>query len=806
MDYTPRVSHPNRKCDPNWNKEFNHVGKTGLRRRDGWEKVSGTAMFGRDFTFPGTLYARVLACPHANALIKSMDTSKAEVYPGVRRIVRYDDKDHPLIPVWVVPQQGRFEGEPMGVAVIAVSDEVAQDALRMIDIEWEVLPFVLECEDALKEGAPLCYNLRSMTSPSNPSSNRNTGPTGAQVGPVGNKLGDVQQGFEEADKIIEFTTYKAENHARVEPMSGSFVFKEDHLEAACPGQLPAKALAMNATGALNAYDHPIFHGGAFGHGYPISLMFGFLGGVLSKIMNGTPVKILMDTSQSNFYCMSNDAGFEKFKIGFKNDGTITAVQTDSHYNQTTYECGVTHMEENTRIPNLLTNYEGAWVNRPTAFCCRSEQRVAAAGLNLTFSHVAAELEMDPTELALKNDGVHGHGMEFIQNLKREQGFPDRDSLAECVAVAKQAIDFDNVWHKAGTKTLPDGRKHGLAFSWDHSWTDMTFDGAVLIVMSPGSGMTAYSMKAEISGQFPDHGLNAATSYCQLAAEEIGLNISDVYFKPNTEGHGIELQPPASASGMSVNGWAIIQACRQLKAQILHLAVNGPEMDIYPTYEVPNPVRYEPYFPGKQPEDLDIKDGYVFEKANPDNRAGVGDVCQNKSATTAYHAPLAAWGWYNAGNWGAEHPHRARMVRNAHFTEVAVDAETGDIEVLRVVNVNDVGKAITPESVKGQMYGGTIMGISRGKYEASIYDPNTGVKLNADLLQYMTSTIDDCGPIDTRIVETATGYGPYGLVGVAECCADILPSSIGPAVQNAIGVWIDDYPITPDKVLKALGKA
>ncbi len=104
---------------------------------------------------------------------------------------------------------------------------------------------------------------------------------------------------------------------------------------------------------------------------------------------------MSDTAQSNFYTMSNDAGRETFKIGFKNDGTITAVQSDPQYNQITYECGVTHMEENTCIPNLLTNYVGAWVNRPQSFCCRSEQRIAAAGISLTFGHVAAELGMDP---------------------------------------------------------------------------------------------------------------------------------------------------------------------------------------------------------------------------------------------------------------------------------------------------------------------------------------------------------------------------------------------------------------------------
>ncbi len=798
MDNSPRYTHPNRKCDPDYNKEFSVVGNTGYRRIDGWEKASGKAMFARDFSFPGTLYARILSCPYAHANIKSMDTSKAEAYPGVRKVVRYDDTGNFFLSMWVLPSKGLFEGEPMGVAIIADTDEIAQDALRLVEVEWEVLDFALECADSLKEGFPLVYNSRSMDPPSNSLSNRNTGPTGAQVAPIGNVQGDVQIGFEEADQIIEFTKYQAENHARVEPMTGNFVFKDDHLECACPGQLPPGMLAQVATGASNVYQYPVYNGGSFGHGYPIALLFGFMGGVLSQIMNGTPVKIMMDTAQSNFYTMSNDAGYETFKVGFKNDGTITAVESDPQYNGTTYECGVTHMVENTRIPNLLTNYEGAWVNRPQAFCCRSEQRVAAAGLNLTFSHVAAELGISPAEVALKNDGAMGHDMEYLSTLKKQQGFQDRDSLRECIEVAKKAIDFDNVWHEAGSKTLPDGRKHGIGFAWDHSWTDMTFGGQVLIVMSNG--------KAQIAGNHPDVGVNAASTYCQIVAEEIGLKYSDVYFKPNCEGHGIALSSPASASNTVNNGWALKQACKQLKAQIFELAINGTEHDIYPTYEMPNVPHYDPLFPGKSIEELDIKDGYVFEKADPNNKFSVAEVTTHEAGKTSFHAPLTAWGWYSSGNWGCDAPHRERMVRQAHFVEVAVDTETGDIEVLRVINANDVGKAISPESVNGQQYGGTIMGISRGKYEASVYDPSTGVKLNANLLDYKTSTIEDCGPIETHIIETALGYGPYGCVGVAESNADLMPTAIGPAVQNAIGVWIDDYPITPDKVLKALGKA
>ena len=138
-------------------------------------------------------------------------------------------------------------------------------------------------------------------------------------------------------------------------------------------------------------------------------------------------------------------------------------------------------------------------------------------------------------------------------------------------------------------------------------------------------------------------------------------------------------------------------------------------------------------------------------------------------------------------------------------EVEVDTETGEIEVTKVVNANDVGKAISPETVEGQQYGGTYMGVGRALTEEMVWDPQTGVLLNRNLLDYKYATILDCAFADTIIVETGLGHGPYGSVGVGEDIATMIPALLGPAVYNAIGIWIDDFPITPQKVLKALGK-
>ena len=124
----------------------------------------------------------------------------------------------------------------------------------------------------------------------------------------------------------------------------------------------------------------------------------------------------------------------------------------------------------------------------------------------------------------------------------------------------------------------------------------------------------------------------------------------------------------------------------------------------------------------------------------------------------------------------------------------------------MVNVNDVGKAINPASCEGQQYGGTYMGVGRARSEEVIYDPVTGVMLNGNLLDYKIATILDVGPVDTILVETGMGYGPYGVVGIGENIATVVPALLGPAIRNATGVWIDDYPITPARILEALDKA
>jgi len=222
--------------------------------------------------------------------------------------------------------------------------------------------------------------------------------------------------------------------------------------------------------------------------------------------------------------------------------------------------------------------------------------------------------------------------------------------------------------------------------------------------------------------------------------------------------------------------------------------------------------------------LDIKDSVIYEKANPSNRmtlakfigpsGGMGPLTPVKGEPLLaiqeglkypihLTPPLFEHAWQVQR--GAYLGVRVRLCRQAHFMEVEVDTETGEVFVTHVVNVNDVGKVINWESCEGQQYGGTYMAVGRGLTEEVVYDPNTGVMLNGNLLNYKFPTMLDVGPIDTFLVETGLGYGPYGVVGIGEDVATVVPALTAPAVFNAIGKWVDGFPITPGRVLRALDK-
>jgi len=807
-------SFDNKRADPYPLKEFESVGKRGVRRQDGYDKASGAAKYTIDVQLPGMLYGRFLTSPFPHAEIVSMDTSRAEKYPGVRAILRHDDPELPEgaslgghEPNYVapLPRVAHFQGEEVGAFVVADREEIAEEALKLIKVEWKQRPFVLDPQEALRPDAPVSRPEE------NPGGNLDV------RGVFVESHGDVEKGFAEADKIIEFKFTMGQNTwVGPERPCGVWWWNGDKAEVWVKQQRPhiAKRAISTWFGGIpmnKIHMHCLYQGASFGGWTQTAWNLGgmYCAAVMAR-RTGRPVKWVF-SRREDFYGGEMDTGIFYVKVGAKLDGTITAVEERGVVvNQNLPVFGIAkHFIENTRVPHVRGRTENVWVNKGPNVPTRCEQNINCYSVNLVTNRVAAELGLDPSEVALKNDGAEGHDIEWLNKRKAELGFPVRDSLRECIEKGKAAIEWDKKWHPPGTRRLPNGKMHGLGFTWTHEWDDSGGTGEVAIYIERNDGT------ATILGCRADGGQNAETTYCQIAADELGFKVEDVRFK-HQEDAGFYTMTPDTSTNLSVNGWAVRHAARLLKAKILEAAV-APR-------GVTQLGSYPPAFPGKRPEELDIKDGVIFEKANPSNRMTVAEFVGPSGAA----GPLASLVGEPilAQSEGLAHPERftppmfeyawqvqrgtylgvrLRFCRQAHFMEVEVDTETGQVDVVKVVTVNDVGKVINWDGCEGQAYGGAIMGIGRGCMEEVVHDPRTGIMLNGNLLNYKIPTILDYGSIESLMVETGMGYGPYGTVGIGEDVATVLPALIGPAIHNAIGVWVEGFPATPDKVLRALGK-
>jgi len=795
-------------ADTDLPSEYNVIGKRGLMPHGGVEKASGRGLFTRDVKLPGMLYAKFLLCPYAHARIISMDTSAAEALPGVAYVLKYDDPEVVGVPansvmgafgrttgppVYLLGDTGYWEGEGLGVCVAAVREEICDEALRLIDIEWEELPFVLDSEEALQPGAPLVVE---------------TADSNFMFGWQAPTLehGDIQAGFSEADEIIEFTgTHEYNSETGQEPCSSVARWNSDyHLEVWVHTQVPCywrgQIARMFGMPYNRVVTHNLYQGSQYG-GYnwrntsndampPLAV-------ILAK-RTGRPVKVLWGR-KGDFGGGSMDNMQIWWKVGFKNDGTITAVQAHGSF-ANSGQGPYMHILENTRIPNLSFNCPCAMVDKPPNGASRCEMQPDAFGLTIINNHVAGALGMDPSEVALKNDGCEGEDMHHLSAYKVLHGFPDRDSLAECIVAAKAAVNFDSKWHAPGARKLANGKYHGMGFCWTQEWNDPGINSACgLLLESDGT--------ISIHGQQSDTGLNNRASLAQCAAEVLGVSYDAVAFPDRAmEYCGWHQCPPAGSLAFTMAAWSIKRCAKKLKAMILEYVTQSRVIGAHCT-EVPA------FFPGKTPDELDIKGGAVFEKADPGNTFTLAAVAMTTSvggwvAFAGSSPALYAYHWMAApANPGPTYKHEF-LARQCYYVEVEVDPDTGLIETTNVVMVNDVGLVCNYESCEGQQYGGAYMGSARGLCEAYIWDPNTGVQLNSDLETYKLHTVKDI-PHDgfsCVLLETGLGFGPWGMLGIGEDIPTLMPFVYGDCLYNALGVWVEDYPITPERVLKALGKA
>jgi len=825
-------------------------GKRHLSRQDAHDRVTGQAVYTKDIYLPGMLHAKILTSPYAHSKIVRMDTSKAEALPGVRDILRYDDPNiardnvtgvyvSNAFNILTLPGIGDFYQHPMGVAVVADDEETCDRALRMIKIEWEEQPFILDMKESLKPDAP-----KIMTEV------RRLEPTAREPNTIVTRdvmIGDVEKGFAEADAVLEYTIKKAMNSpAGVEPLVCVAQWRGDFLDiwvhhnynfqtalssenspstafdrigrerpplpaspmsTAPKGEKPAAVETAPLPPGLETPAVPRDTGRdtmpPFTHWSKITLTFPYQGSlfggiswlaysycfirlavILAKRAAGRPVKLTYD--ESIFYCGGDDDGTYTCKVGAKKDGTITAY--DWHVvGATNGATEKTH--ESTAIPNVRGSQEWAFTNRNYVACWRHGAHCCVPH-NLMFDRVAAEFGLDPTEVALKNDGCEGHDWAWVTQYQKENGFPQRQSLKEVIELGRKAIDWNRKWHTPGTKRLPNGRMHGLGFTSINEWSYNLMGTPALPCLILRDGAVS------IVGARSDHGMDSDSGFRQCVAAEMGMKYEDTTIQERrSDNNTFIFSGPGGAFGTTATTPQLVLGARELKRKILQYAVT-PRMDRG---------QMTAFFPEKKPEDLDIRDSIVFEKANPGNQKPVREIASAFWIADPAISHPAAGSMAGTTSGGKPDTRTYAMPRQAHFIEVEVDTETGQVDVASIVCVNDVGHVFNIKGAEGQQYGGAIMGLSRSATEEKIWCPRTGVALNHDLIGYHFGTMNDYPTVQCILNESHLGYSTYGACGVGEDAGASMSGITAGAVYNAIGKWIYDYPITPDKVLKALGK-
>jgi xanthine dehydrogenase molybdenum-binding subunit len=759
--------------------DYKYIGKD-MPRFDALPKARGEAKYTRDMLLPGMLYAKFLASPYAHARIISIDTSKAEKLPRVKAILTYQSEETISgIPVPIkniktfqglpfLAQEANWEGEFVGAVVCAESPEICDEALKLIDVQWEELPFAVSVEDAKKD--PTRKKLETGWKRNLIISDFPNYKEDDQY--------DVERGFKEADVVVEGSCRLHQFfHAGAEPDSALAKWEGDEVTVWIRSVTQHAAVTSSAasyTRIAAALGIPaskinlifLYQGGSFGQNHLLSTQAARLvyAAILLAKKTGKPVKAIM--SRRDYYYGGEAEGVYNFKIGVKKDGTITAVKGEFLIGQGapggsgTLWAAADHVANWVRY-DLKCPYESHYLSYETntvpKWWTRSEQNQNARFLQAVIEYAAEAIKTDPAEVYLKN----------ARN-------PEPSARA-VIEEAKKRIGWDEKWHPPGTKILPNGKYHGIGFYFGHSWGNYTppYINAALRVTPDGA--------VTIIGCKPDSGVSAQTAYAQIVADEMGVRFEDIHFSPISETKcGYALQLDGGAASNHGNSWLMAKLAIKAKKKVLELA--APKL-------------------GVKPEDLDMKDSVIFVKADPSKKIMLKDL----ATTFTVEADVGGYDWSEENVYGIFTPFHCYQ---AVFAEVEVDPDTGQVDLMRMVTAYDIGKTLRRASALGQIYGQACMAIWRAIQQSDlIHDPLTGVRLNADLLNTHVSTCLDCENInleDIALMEVGHSDGAYGNTGVGEMNIAQVCALIS-AVHNAIGKWVDP-PITPDKVLKALGKA
>ena len=740
------------------NTSYKVVGTRPIRH-DGADKVTGRAKYGVDVQMTGLLYGQVLRSPHAHARIKSIDTSKALAYPGVKAVLT--GKDMPLAQRTEPDRNKRFASDNLmaqakalykGHAVAAVaasSQHVADIATDLIEIEYDVLSPLIDVRAAMESGAILLHDELTTTElgeKTDVSSNIATH--------IRHEVGDVKEGFAAADLVVEREFKTATVHqGYIEPHNATALWNVD-------GQVTIWTSTQGAFTAREALatvlDLPVSQikvvpmeiGGGFGGKIPIYLE---PMAALLSLKTGQPVKLIMPRSDIFQSTGPTSGTYIKVKMGATKEGKITAAEAYLAYEAGAFpgsmvSAGAQCIFAPYKVDNALVDGYDVVVNKPKTAAYRAPAAPNAAfAAEQVVDEICSKLGIDAVEFRLINGSEEG--------TRRVDGpiFPKVGNI-ECLEAAK-----DTEHYKSSLSGPNQGR--GVASGF---WFNIGLQSSCSIGVNADGTITLVEGSTDIGG--------TRTSIAMQAAEVLGIPAEDVHPSVgDTDSVGYTFLTGGSRTTFAT-GWASYEAAQEIKSKMIDRAAKIWEVEA---------------------EDVDLADGSFLHKSDTDLKMTFKELSSRLNNTGG---PISSQ--------VSVDPRGAGGAFSTHIVDVEVDPETGKVDILRYTAVQDAGKAIHPSYVEGQIQGGVVQGIGWALNEEYFFNEEGGM-VNSSFLDYRMPTSLDLPMIDTVIVEVANPGHPYGVRGVGE--VPIVPpmAAIANAIHDAIGTRMEELPMSPGAVLEAL---
>ena len=750
-------------------KDYRFIGKK-TPRKDAVEIVTGRAEYIDDLELPRMLYGKVLRSPYPHALIKNIDTTRAKKSRGVKAVLTYKE-----VPNWqtgtprhvrILDEKVRFVGDAVAL-VAAETTQMAKEALDLIDVTYEQLPAVYDVEQAIEPDAPQLYeefpgNLMPLDVPV-------FGPqTLSSIA-----RGDVAQGLGASDFIAEGTG-SYENIPNPLPLEPPGVIAEWTGSNSLTVWSATQSVSWHRFIMLSKMGFPDIRtistqcGGSFGSkNYSAQPML--YAAALAKA-TGRPVKV----------CFSKEEHFGAFvlrlgsrfrgKIGIKKDGTVTAVQGEwlvdtgafSDMAQAQVAVGLGELQLMLRCDNWDIKTKLVCTNRSASGVVRGfgGQELESA-LFPILMQALEQGNIDPVEFFKKNYVKPGQGYHWRDG---NQWISKSKDYSEAFEQGAQAFGWPEKW-KGWFKpsAVSNGKRIGVGVSV-HGNADVGEDVSEAYVrLNPDATVTIHACVAE-------SGMGQRSSLCKMVAETLKLPLERINMTPpdslvNPFDFGL-----VGSRGTYAVGSAVISASENAREKLFEMAEELLEAAAH---------------------DLDTQDGMIFVKGSPDKGIPWRSVIGLMHTCTGF---------------GRFEPDYSVPNFIAMFVEVEVDTETGKLDLLRVVTATDVGQIIDPPSLAGQMHGSIgSAGIDTAIFEESVLDVNTGHILNLNMMDYKWRSFAELPRFENEILETPIQTHCYKAIGVGEVSTSPGPSAVLMAASNAVGEKLEGYPLTPDKILRAMGK-